>query len=294
MKRVVFVCSGNTCRSPLAAAILRAAEGDAEVQSAGLTAYEGSPAAESARRVARTRGLDLEHHRAQTLSPDLLRGAVCLTMTRAQEAEVRRRFPEFEGSVVTVGAYAGRPDEDIEDPAGMGDLRYRETADRIAELLAAAKARHRWLYLQAVALGADHAGYALKQEISGALRQAGIPTRDCGTSGTESCDYPDFAQAVGRAVASGEAGAGVLVCGTGIGMSISANKVPGVRAALCAEGLAAELSRRHNDANVVCLGARLVGGAMAREIVLRFLRGAFDGGRHGGRVAKIAALDAGR
>ncbi len=294
MKRVVFVCSGNTCRSPLAAAILRAEEPGVEVHSAGLAAYEGSPAAESAKTVARERGLALQDHRAQNLHAALLVDAICLTMTRSHQDEVRRRFPEAEGRVFSLGAYAGEPDEDVEDPVGQGDRRYRETADRITALLRRAKQRHGWLYLQSVGLGSDHAGLPLKRELLATLRQEGIPTRDYGTDSPASCDYPDFAQAVGRAVATGEIGAGVLICGTGIGMSISANKVHGVRAALVCEGLGAELARRHNDANVVCLGARLTGPELAREAVLRFLRQSFDGGRHQGRVEKIKAIDADR
>jgi ribose 5-phosphate isomerase B len=291
MKRVVFVCSGNTCRSPLAAAILRAEEPGVEVLSAGLAAYDGSPAAESARAVAGERGLSLQDHRAQTLRGDLLEGAVCLTMTRSHQEEVRRRFPEAEGRVFSLGAYAGEPDLDVADPVGLGDSRYRETADLLSSLLRLAKQRHGWLYLQLVGLGSDHAGFGLKRELLAALRQEGVPTRDYGTDSAERCDYPDFARDVGLAVAGGEVGAGILICGTGIGMSISANKVHGVRAALAAEGLGAELARRHNDANVICLGARLTGSELAREIALRFLRQSFDGGRHGARVDKIMRLE---
>ena len=291
MMRVVFVCSGNTCRSPLAAAILRSTEPQAEVSSAGLAAYDGSPAAEAARAVARERGLELRDHRAQNLRPELLEGAICLTMTRLHQDEVRRRFPEAEGRVFSLGAYAGEPDEDIEDPVGQGEGRYRETADRIIALLRLAKERHGWLYLQAVGLGSDHAGFPLKRELLAALRQEAVPTTDFGTDSPASCDYPDFAQAVGTAVATGEVGAGVLICGTGIGMSISANKVQGVRAALVHEGLGAELARRHNDANVLCLGARLTGPELAREATLRFLRQSFDGGRHRARVDKIRGLE---
>ncbi len=291
MKRVVFLCSGNTCRSPLAAAILRAEEPGVEVCSAGLAAYDGSPAAEAAKAVARERGLELQDHRAQNLRAELLEGAICLTMTRAHQDEVRRRFPEAEGRVFSLGAYAGEPSEDIEDPVGQGQGRYRETADRLGTLLRRAKQRHGWLYLQSVGLGSDHAGFPLKRELLAALRQEGVPSQDFGTDSVASCDYPDFAQAVGRAVATGEMGAGVLICGTGIGMSISANKVQGVRAALVHEGLGAELARRHNDANVLCLGARLTGPELAREATLRFLRQSFDGGRHAARVDKIRGLE---
>ncbi len=292
MQRVVFLCSGNTCRSPIAAAILRARRPDAQVLSAGLAAVDGLPAAETARAVARERGLDLEGHRSQTAQAKLFSGGTLgLAMTRRLAEEARRQFPEAANRIFSLGAYAGLPEQDVEDPIGQGETVYRGVANQVADLLHAAEVRRGWLFLSSVGLGSDHAGLILKREVLAALRQDAIPAVDYGTDSAESCDYPDFAQAVGQAIASGEIGAGVLVCGTGIGMSIAANKVPGVRAALAGEGLAAELSRRHNDANVLCLGARLTGPELAKEAALRFLRTPFEGGRHAGRVAKIAALD---
>ncbi len=292
VQRVVFLCSGNTCRSPLAAAILRARRPEADVLSAGLAAHEGSPAAESARAIARERGLELESHRAQAARNELFAGgAIGLCMTRQLAEEARRRFPQAADRILSLGEYAGHPDQDVDDPIGQGNAAYRGMANQVAELLRAAEQRSGWLFLQATGLGSDHAGLILKREVLSALRQAGIPALDYGTDSAESCDYPDFAQTVGRAVASGEMGAGILICGTGIGMSIAANKIVGVRAALAGEGLAAELSRRHNDANVLCLGARLTGPELAREAALRFLRTEFEAGRHARRVAKITAMD---
>ena len=139
-----------------------------------------------------------------------------------------------------------------------------------------------------IALGADHAGFAIKEAVKAALRIAGHDVNDFGTTGEASCDYPDFAAQVARAVGGGQAERGVLVCGTGIGMGMVANKIAGVRAAVCHDALTVEMSRRHNDANVLCLGARVVPDAAAQVgLVQSWLATPFDGGRHEGRVAKI-------
>ncbi len=142
-----------------------------------------------------------------------------------------------------------------------------------------------------IAIGSDHAGFELKRELVGYLTEQGYTVDDMGTDGLASCDYPDFARAVAEAVASGRCQRGILVCGTGIGMSIAANKVPGVRAALCAEPYSARMAREHNDANVLCLGARVVGPGLALETVAAFLSGEFAGGRHARRVDKIRELE---
>jgi len=142
-----------------------------------------------------------------------------------------------------------------------------------------------------IAIGSDHAGFDLKEELIPFLKAAGHAVEDMGTSGRESCDYPDFARAVAEAVAQGRHERGILICGTGIGMSIAANKVAGVRAALCAEPFSARLAREHNDANVLCLGARVIGPGLAQAIVAAFLEGQFEGGRHQRRVDKIRGLE---
>lgn len=143
------------------------------------------------------------------------------------------------------------------------------------------------------AIGSDHGGYALKQEIMKHLSERGIAYRDYGTYSDESCDYPDYGEAVGRAVASGECERGIVVCGTGIGISIAANKVRGVRCALCGDCFSAQMAREHNDANVLALGARVLGTGLALKIVDTFLDSAFAGGRHERRVAKLMAIEGG-
>ena len=142
-----------------------------------------------------------------------------------------------------------------------------------------------------VAIGADHAGFALKQVVMASFPD--VTFVDVGTSSLESCDYPDFAVAVARQVAAGEVDTGILICGTGVGMSIAANRVPGVRAAGCSETYTARLTRDHNNANVLCLGSRVVGEGVACDLVDVWLHTPFSGGeRHQRRLDKVHALDA--
>ena len=142
-----------------------------------------------------------------------------------------------------------------------------------------------------VALGADHAGFHLKDSLKRALDELGVAYHDFGTSSGQSVDYPDFAAPVARAVAGGQYDRGILVCGSGIGMAIAANKVDGIRAAAIGDTESARLSREHNDLNVLTLGARLTPESRAREIVKMFLQTPFEGGRHAGRVAKIHGIE---
>ena len=142
-----------------------------------------------------------------------------------------------------------------------------------------------------VVLGSDHAGLALRAEAVRVAREAGFEVEDLGPFTADSVDYPDFAVRVGEAVAAGRARLGVLVCGTGIGVSIAANKVRGVRAAHCTTEYEARMARAHNDANVLCVGERVVGLGLGGAIVAAFLAQPFEGGRHQRRVDKISALD---
>jgi ribose 5-phosphate isomerase B len=138
-----------------------------------------------------------------------------------------------------------------------------------------------------VAIASDHAGFALKEALKKQLIEMKVRFEDLGTQDESSCDYPDFAHALARGIGDGRFRLGVLVCGSGIGMSMAANRHPGVRAAVCTEAYAARITRAHNDANVLCLGARIVGPGVAEDILRAFLEGGFEGGRHARRVAKI-------
>jgi len=142
-----------------------------------------------------------------------------------------------------------------------------------------------------IVFGSDHAGLALRAEAMRVAREAGFDVEDLGPFSSESVDYPDQAARVAAVVTSGNARLGVLVCGTGIGMSIAANKVKGIRAAHCTTELEARMARAHNDANVLCMGERVIGLGLGGAIVAVFLAQAFEGGRHQRRVDKISALD---
>jgi len=142
-----------------------------------------------------------------------------------------------------------------------------------------------------LALGADHAGYQLKDQIKQHLQQQGIDVRDEGTSSAESVDYPDYARAVAHDVSEHRADLGILVCGSGIGMAITANKVDGIRAANVSNEYAAQMSREHNNANILALGARIINAEQAFAIVDKWLTTQFAGGRHERRVEKIMAIE---
>jgi ribose 5-phosphate isomerase B len=138
-----------------------------------------------------------------------------------------------------------------------------------------------------IVIASDHAGVTLKAELVETIREVGREVRDLGPADAQSVDYPDFAHRVAEAVSSGEAEMGILVCGTGIGMSLSANRHPGIRAALCHDAFTAEMARRHNDANILCMGARVIGGGVAAQMTKIFLATNFEGGRHQRRVDRI-------
>ena len=145
-----------------------------------------------------------------------------------------------------------------------------------------------------IAIGSDHRGYEAKRRVLAFLKQYGHEVIDVGTAGPDSVDYPDFAFEVSRAVSEGRVQRGILICGTGIGMCIAANKVPGVRAAPCHDSITAEMSRRHNDANVLCLSADLLGEELIDRMVRIWLTTDFEGGRHAQRVGKICRYEESR
>lgn len=142
-----------------------------------------------------------------------------------------------------------------------------------------------------IAIGNDHAAVELKREIAAYVKELGHDVENYGTDSSDSCDYPVYGEKVGKAVASGAADLGILICGTGVGISIAANKVRGIRAAVCSEPVTARLVKEHNNANIIAFGARIVGIEMAKEIVKAFLSAEFLGGRHERRVNMIAGIE---
>ena len=163
-------------------------------------------------------------------------------------------------------------------------------ANVVDEVMAAAPARRRAAN-ETIAIGSDHGGFHLKQELVSHLRERGLEVHDCGCASTDAVDYPDFAHAVANLVGTGTCRWGIIVDGAGIGSSMVANKVPGVRAALCYDLSSARNSREHNHANVLTLGAGLIGPALARQIVDEWLATPWGGERHARRVAKITGVE---
>ncbi len=146
--------------------------------------------------------------------------------------------------------------------------------------------------MRKIYIGADSAGYELKEELIGYIREKGYTVVDCGTDSSASCHYPEFASAVAKSVqAELDSSFGILVCGTGIGMSMAANKYDGIRAAVCGDTFSARMTRMHNDANVLCIGARVIGPGLAKDIVDLFLSAEFEGGRHKVRVDMITDIE---
>jgi len=142
-----------------------------------------------------------------------------------------------------------------------------------------------------ISMGCDHGGFGLKEDIKAFLIEQGHEVEDCGCYNTDSCDYPDFGEAAARAVSEGKCERGIVICTTGIGISISANKVKGIRCALCSEPWSAEMTRRHNNSNMLAMGAGVVGPNLARQIVTAFLTHEFEGGRHQRRVDKMMEIE---
>lgn len=145
--------------------------------------------------------------------------------------------------------------------------------------------------MKKIAIACDHGGYELKLNVMRHLDEIGVEYKDFGCDSTASVDYPDYGVPACKAVADGEFEGGILICGTGIGMSLCANKVRGIRAAVCSDTFSARMTRMHNDANVLCMGARVIGAGLAVDIVDLFLNTEFEGGRHSNRIAKVMDVE---
>jgi glycine hydroxymethyltransferase len=308
MKSILFVCTGNICRSPMAEGLFRHAmrgNGEYRVSSAGLGALDGQPPSAHAVTACRQLGIDITAQRSRMLTAEAVRQAdYIFGMTHSHVDHILLMYPQAAEKTFLLREFDETLqdfEKDISDPIGGSLEVYLNCRDQIEQGIAsmltflqqtAAHAPHTASDKLTIALGADHAGFELKQTIKGALDTHGARVNDFGTNSKDSTDYPDYAQAVAQAVAEGRADYGVLVCSTGIGMSMAANKVPGVRAALVFNEDMARLARAHNNANVLCLGAKQTSPEQAQQILAAFLQGHFEGGRHDRRVHKLEGTTA--
>ncbi len=303
MPNILFICTGNICRSPMAEAIFRHRLGSRTgwtIGSAGVAAMPGQPASPEAKAVLKEWGIDLSRHRSRPLTQALVDAADWLVVMTAGHAQVVKAvFPAARERVRLLTDFsAGRMPEDVPDPIGQSVDVYRFTRDRIdraiADVLLAVLEETNELQTtmekktpMKLVIAADHGGVKLKDAVKQALASRGIAFEDLGAHGEDSVDYPDFATAVARRIADGQADQGVLICKTGIGMSMTANRFPRVRAALVLDPDMARLARAHNDANVLVLGATTTDPSEIPAILDAWFGSAFEGGRHSRRVEKI-------
>jgi glycine hydroxymethyltransferase len=312
MKTILFVCTGNVCRSPMAEGLFRHAikgNGNYRILSAGVGAVDGQPPSPHAVRALRDLGIDISKQRSQILTAELVQEAdYIFGMTHGHVDAVNLLFPQAAEKTFLLREFDETLDvfeKDISDPIGGSYEVYLNCRDQIEQGIASmlnfieqtsqsqSSSSEPGRTLQ-IAVGADHAGLALKDCVKDHLMKRGFEISDLGTHSAESADYPDFAQIVAHHVANGRSQLGVLICSTGIGMSIAANKVPGVRAALVINEETARLAREHNNANVLCLGQKIISPDEAKRSLDAFLNTHFEGGRHLRRVQKLEAEDAPR
>ncbi|MBS7006888.1 ribose 5-phosphate isomerase B [Anaerostipes sp.] len=291
MKKIIFVSTNNTCRSFIAESVLRkylkdAHRRDIQVVSKGLIVLFPEPVHTKAADLVRKSGIEIVDFKASQLTQeDVETSDLILTMNDKQKEMVLEDYHGYK-EVATINEYANDEGAVI-DPYGMDDEDYEHCFVQITQLI------HKiWNQKlggnEMIGIGSDHGGYALKQAVIKHLEEKGHAVKDYGCYSEESCDYPVYAKAVAEGILKDEVKQGILICGTGIGISITANKIKGIRAALCGDTFSARATREHNNANILALGARVTGEGLALDIVDTFLETKFSNDeRHIRRIQMI-------
>ena len=302
---ILFICTGNICRSPMAEGLFENLvdqnKADLIVKSAGVGAQNGQPPSENAIRAMQDLNIDISPQRSLMMTAELASEAdMIIGMTHGHIEMVNLMFPHAAEKTFLLREFDDSlplHEREIPDPVGGSYETYCQCRDQIREgidsLLKSIQKNNGLIPgstqpVVELALGADHAGYGLKKVLGHYLGEKGISYADFGCDSEDKADYPDFAREVAQTVAGGQSRLGLLICHTGVGMSMSANKVPGIRAALVQDEETARLTRQHNNANILCLGAAATDEALAKRILDAFIETRFeDGGRHERRVNKM-------